>query len=258
MKKSISILLALIIFFSMIGIVSADKEIEAIVEIEDIFQGSASNCIGMTTIPDSQDISFNISDTGLCYALIEENVDSVTIMGFIFGSFEFQIDGTTYNTFIPAIQALYAGGDRNSLIEDSITEIGGYFPSKDIDDDSYFIGNIRIILSNSNEFFEVGEVIINGAVVENEEDHEQRISDLESWQEETQSIIDSILDSISNIMIGTNYFKYLASTDRKNAVCGYSLENHLTNVTDLGWNCITAYKISSSGKETSSCKCKKT
>ena len=52
-----------------------------------------------------------------------------------------------------------------------------------------------------------------------------------------------------------NYFKYLNSGDRKTIVCGYAQDNHLINVTDLGWNCIVTYRQTSRG-ETSSCRCK--
>lgn len=74
---------------------------------------------------------------------------------------------------------------------------------------------------------------------------ESRISRLENQTLQTPNI--TIL----------NYFKYLSSSDRKNIVCGYTEDNHLEHIEDLGWSCDITYRQSRNGKETSSCKCKK-
>lgn len=104
-----------------------------------------------------------------------------------------------------------------------------------------------------------------------QEEQEQRISVLESWK---QTIIDTIT-TILNTLTGhetritalenqppatpnatfPNYFKYLSASDRKNMVCGYGEGNHLTQISDLGWNCNITYKVYRSG-ERATCKCK--
>jgi hypothetical protein len=114
---------------------------------------------------------------------------------------------------------------------------------------------------------------------------EQRLSTLESWKETITTTLSDIWNAITNLVTKTDnldqritalenqtptiinntifvngsnsaYFKYLGSTDRKNMVCGYAEDNHLTQLSDLGWNCTITYRQTSSG-EKSSCKCKK-
>jgi hypothetical protein len=119
------------------------------------------------------------------------------------------------------------------------------------------------------------------------ENYDQRISALESIQQTIMGTLNSIQTSISNIFLaltghttqidnqetrisslenqtpsninGTlpNYFKYLSSTDRKNIICGYAEDNHLTHIEELGWSCDVTYRQLRNGRETSSCRCKK-
>jgi len=110
------------------------------------------------------------------------------------------------------------------------------------------------------------------------DNYNQRISALESWKQTISNTITSILNTltghntristlenstsngttiINNTTIimnnGTNpYLKYLSNTDRKNMVCGYAEDNHLTTYNDLGWNCVITYKA----RGNPSCKCK--
>lgn len=124
--------------------------------------------------------------------------------------------------------------------------------------------------------------------------HEQRLSTLESWKHtivETLSNISyrmDIFDSTLHMGIGNaimnifdkldnqdtrikalenqapsttngtlpNYFKYLSSSDRKAMVCGYGQDNHLNSINDLGWSCTITYKVNQyTKKETSTCRC---
>lgn len=54
-----------------------------------------------------------------------------------------------------------------------------------------------------------------------------------------------------------NYWKYLSANERKNIVCGYAEDNHLTDIEDLGWSCRLTYKNNRWNKEIANCKCKK-
>ncbi|MFA4953312.1 MAG: hypothetical protein WC584_03750 [Candidatus Pacearchaeota archaeon] len=114
----------------------------------------------------------------------------------------------------------------------------------------------------------------------------QRLSLLESFQQTISNTILNITASINQLFSQVNnheteltnhesritalenqtplssnftspYFKYLSSSDRKNIVCGYAEDNHLTQLTDLGWNCTITYRTLSSGKVSASCRCKK-
>jgi len=137
---------------------------------------------------------------------------------------------------------------------------------------------------NDGESVQLGVNIIVNA---EENDHEQRLSTLESWKETIITTLSNIWNSINTLISENeeqdtklndhetritalenqtpiiinnslpNYFKYLSSSDRKGMVCGYAEDNHLTQLSDLGWNCAITYRQSSSG-EKSSCKCKKT
>ena len=107
---------------------------------------------------------------------------------------------------------------------------------------------------------------------------DNRISLLESWQQSVNNTLQTIQTTLASILTtltghtsrltnlenqqpliqnGTipNYFKYLSSSDRKNIVCGYGKDSHLTNVTDLGLNCLITYRNTSRG-ESASCRCK--
>jgi len=117
----------------------------------------------------------------------------------------------------------------------------------------------------------VAEVIVNGEESEIEKVKE-RVSVLESWRQALENTISDILASIVSLVTKTNnhearlsnldggnitlnYFKYLSSSDRKNMLCGYAEDNHLTHVEDLGLVCDIIYKQTSRG-ERASCRCK--
>jgi len=123
----------------------------------------------------------------------------------------------------------------------------------------------------------------------NQSSQNKRISALESWQLSIETLVPSIPDSISlivktlgefNTRITTlenksvqnntivinntiisnsslpNYFKYLSSSDRKVMVCGYGIDNNLTSINDIGFNCTITYKTNQYTKKvTSTCKC---
>lgn len=136
-----------------------------------------------------------------------------------------------------------------------------------------FIGNAMTIITNMN----IQDTCFYGVYIKNKE---QRISLLESFQQTIDSWKTSLMETINSILQKNdeqdarldaledqtspsinntlpNYFKYLSSTDRKNIVCGYAEDNHLTQLTDLSWNCTITYRTLSSGRESASCRCKK-
>jgi hypothetical protein len=93
------------------------------------------------------------------------------------------------------------------------------------------------------------------------------LSSLESWRQTLTNTINNILNRLTlsesrisalenqnNNKTLTNYFKYLSSSDRKNMVCGYAQDNHLTNINDLGFNCNVTYKQYKT-IEKATCKC---
>lgn len=59
-----------------------------------------------------------------------------------------------------------------------------------------------------------------------------------------------------NASVSKNYFKYLSSSDRKSIVCGYGEDNHLTSISDLGFNCTITYRTSRNNVTSTTCKCK--
>lgn len=80
--------------------------------------------------------------------------------------------------------------------------------------------------------------------------HNTRISKLENSTSNGTTIINNTTIIISNV---TNpYLKYLSNSDRKNMICGYAKDNHLTSYSDLGWNCTITYKA----RGNPICKCK--
>ena len=103
----------------------------------------------------------------------------------------------------------------------------------------------------------------------------QRLTILESWKLSITSWKNSITDTINSLLTAINnhetriealenktqsqssknYLKYLSSTDRKNMVCGYAQDNHLTHIEDLGLICDITYRTLGT-KERASCKCK--
>jgi len=139
-------------------------------------------------------------------------------------------------------------------------------------------GYMKIHLLMKNGVIQTGSVEDN-LIVKRTSNYEQRVSALELWQQTINNTLTSIQNSITlifntltnhetristlenqtpSIFNGTlpNYFKYLSPTDRKNIVCGYAEDNHLTQLIDLGWNCAITYRQTLRG-ETSSCRCRK-
>lgn len=145
-------------------------------------------------------------------------------------------------------------------------------------------GKIRIIIRDYNSSYINNPYMVFSTdlfLLNDNSQQNQRISALESWKQIISDTITSILNTltghntrisklenstsngttiINNTTIimnnGTDpYLKYLGSSDRKNMVCGFAEDNHLTNVIDLGWNCTVTYRQTSRG-ETSSCRCK--
>ena len=97
------------------------------------------------------------------------------------------------------------------------------------------------------------------------DDYDSRISALESWKTTITNWKDDVDDEISDLWNAVsggggekliNYFKYFSSSDRKRVVCGYGIENNLTEYIDLGYNCTISYRTSSTGRISSSCRCK--
>lgn len=141
------------------------------------------------------------------------------------------------------------------------TMIGGGY-SDDLEHNSVF--NIYILNKLSSCWLDIFGIEDK----DEQNNYEERISTLESWKQSIQTTITNILQSIaliftkidnySNSSNSTNpdYFKYLSSSDRQGIVCGYAKDKHLTNYSDLGWNCNVTYRYSV-GKEYASCRCKK-
>lgn len=126
-------------------------------------------------------------------------------------------------------------------------------------------------------------IIYLGQEIHGQTDLDERISALETWQQLTQVIINQIIgrldfieESLANfddrIDVLENssssgggggssnetfpeYLNYLSSSDRKAILCGYGEDNHLANITDLGYNCTLTYRQTSRG-ETASCRCR--
>jgi len=120
-----------------------------------------------------------------------------------------------------------------------------------------------------------------------EDNHEQRLSILESWRQTVNSLIQNIVDvfmpttnavleeqnntmknfaerisALENKPSGNNetfpsYLMTLSLSTRKDIVCAYAQENHLYAIQGLGWNCGLTYKTSNSGKVSVKCSCKK-
>lgn len=123
---------------------------------------------------------------------------------------------------------------------------------------------------------------------ESENDHEERISTLESWRGLMEEWRDALFSSLSDLIDrvdalterveqneediaelkensgsattieinGTHpYFKYLSSSYRKKMVCGFAEENRLEHLEDLGWSCDLTYKTYSGGRERVRCSC---
>lgn len=114
---------------------------------------------------------------------------------------------------------------------------------------------------------------------------EERVSILETWKQIIEdwkiSIINSLAVLTSKVLeltekinnheeritalenssaiedLTPNYWKYLSANERKNIVCGYAEDNHLTDIEDLGWSCRLTYKNNRWNKEIANCKCKK-
>ena len=138
-------------------------------------------------------------------------------------------------------------------------------------DEIYGYGLVQVKLKEANN---ISETRIKNI--------ENKISALETWRNSVITTIANFTATINGLISKTNnqegrikklesqkiivanstnssfadYFKYLSSSDRKNIVCGYAEDNHLTSFIDLSWNCTLTYKNTSRG-ETASCKCRK-
>ena len=171
---------------------------------------------------------------------------------------------------------------HNKLVfHENILEIERTTPTGDI-----IFDNISLINSNGVYEMYIGS-FVNGEIhidfdnfvicsEELEPSLDDRVSLLESLVGSLQGTINNILDKIDDIFnkldnhesriislenqsnnSTPNYFKYLNANERKDIVCGYAEDKHLTNYSDLGWNCNLTYKLLNNGKENVNCKCSK-
>jgi hypothetical protein len=204
------------------------------------------------------------------------NISGLTIQAVI-DSFEIACGGTCgINPDSVSIQYL-----SNSEVTSSIEEIKNESCKQCLGKDCLNDGQ------NCTYDFECGSNICSnsgntaGHCISERSNLEIRLSILESWKTTINNTISTIQTAISNILLTLtdhntqitalenktcscqanqtatfpNYFKYLSSSERKDLVCGYAQDNHLTTINDLGWNCDITYKQSSRG-ERASCKCK--
>lgn len=109
---------------------------------------------------------------------------------------------------------------------------------------------------------------INGNLTEKIDELEERIILLEHWKSSVSEWIDEVVVTLEEIFtfkneveekLSTNqaldYFNYLSNSERKNVLCGYAQDNHLTNISDLGILCNIKYTVLRNGKERGTCKC---
>lgn len=184
-----------------------------------------------------------------------------------FGGFSTVADAISYSDNTPGSESFYT----STMINEVLTS----------NNNSFYVGKINIIESSEIEPG-TAAVLLGGIIIE---DNEGRISKLESWRktiDDWKNSINTTLTTIQNSIfniLGTltkndaristlenktsttnisypNYFKYMSSSDRKQLVCGYGVDNNKTTMNDLGWNCNVTYKTSSSGKVSTDCKCK--
>ncbi len=154
------------------------------------------------------------------------------------------------------------GSDWNGKYYTNITDISGNILTMNVDNK-----NFKSVLDNLDERINIIETwktaltttinsiqtLITGHTTKLD-NQETRISNLENSTSNGTTIINNTTTII--VSNGTNpYLKYLSNSDRKNMVCGYAEDNHLTQLTDLGWNCTITYKTTR-GRTTSTCKCK--
>lgn len=281
-REAFVLIAALFLMVFMIGGVSANGIFEYNFEISNINKTN-SNCLHLDTKEDVNNPGTKIILPDVCFYLTDNNVwpKEPRIESFYAGQvIDFYINGHHYfNVRNPRISfTTYYGGGLDSILETSTTETMLDF----WDTDSNFISSeIYIWISNNS----ISNVRVEGFLIQNPE---KRLSTLESWQQTINNTLTTIQNSIIstlNTLTGHNtrisklenstsngttiinnttiimsnltnpYLKYLSSSDRKNMVCGYAEDNHLTTINDLGWNCTITYKTNR-GRTTSSCKCK--
>jgi hypothetical protein len=115
-----------------------------------------------------------------------------------------------------------------------------------------------------------------GHCISQRSDFEKRLLALESWRLVVNNTLLSVQTSVSNMLLtltghttklndyenrisklenqtlpSPNYIKYLSLTERKKMVCGYAIDNHLSQYGDLGVSCFLVYKP----RGNPSCKC---
>jgi len=101
---------------------------------------------------------------------------------------------------------------------------------------------------------------------------ELRISGIEIWKLSINPVINNLvigLIALENRILEIesrverlegdldlpDYIKFMSSSDKKNILCGYGEERHLTNINRFGLNCEISYKIVN-GKEKAQCRCR--
>lgn len=139
------------------------------------------------------------------------------------------------------------------------------------------------IYTNQSQDFQTGGGLLFWFYPEKQKSYEERLSALETWKETLTDTITDILATLASLTNSINnheariqalessssggggggslnetfpdYLGYLSSSDRKAILCGYAEDNHLYNITDLGYNCTLTYRQTSRG-ETASCRCR--
>jgi len=282
MRKEVLLVVSLLLMIFMVGSVRANKVFYQSLGIDSVdLDIDTLNCLSLITEIDNS-VQFEIDK--ICYSLREHTSTGVyneIVNGFLLDNgIILTIEGKNYSSQLNdfPIFAVYNGGDIDNLRANSKT-IGTI--TLVANDGSAFIGSFDIRFQNDTEF--PGDIQIGGIIIE---DNEQRISALESWQqtiddwkETISNIISEFTLSIIGLVTKTNdyetrisdlenqnfsqpnitisdYWKYMSSSDRKNIVCGVTIDNHLTTLTmqELGYRCDVTYRQTSKG-EKASCRC---
>lgn len=280
MKKKIILMSLLLIIFINVSFVSALELYDNRFLIENY---NIISCLSITNI--SYECVIKNIETNSYYG----DYDNLSIDILDFSSYSFKstssgrmqginliINGEEYKSIsffdLEPVELVLGNAEKQNLTSGSemvsnlILVHRNSYPSSD---KTFFIGKMYFSFgaSGANKFIDISGIIArddNNSV----EKLDGRISVLESWKQTIQTTITNILQSIALIFTkidnyinssnSTNpdYFKYLSSSDRQSIVCGYAKDKHLTNYSDLGWNCNVTYRYSA-GKEYASCRCKK-
>lgn len=187
---------------------------------------------------------------------------------------EIEINKTNYDGAINGFCIFY-----NSSYPNRLEFSGDIFLKPTNSNKNVLVGNLWIVIwlypngSIDDQNFPL-QININYFSDNTASIQDQRISILESWKQPTNNTITSILNTLVtqitrinalenktceckiNQSILPNYFKYLSSSDRKNIICGYAQDNHLSTISDLGWSCNITYTPLRYGGEKAYCKCK--